>query len=213
MRSSSNEGDRDEGDGWLECPGCEAPCRDHELKPGMSIRCVRCGTRVRIRHRIEPLQPSLAVATAGLILILLANATPLMVFDVAGNSQENHIFTGVLGLDQQGYAPIGWLVFFCAILSPALYFGALWYVLTACLFRLRWPGLQRALHFAEHIGPWCLAPVFAIACFIAAVKLDTLGEVYWKQGTLWTIGLGVCTLLLGYLVDPHAVKKRLEEIA
>jgi len=207
MSSSSDEASQD---GWLTCPGCEAPCRDRDLEPGTSIRCVRCGTRVRIHHRIDAIQHGLAIATAGLLLIVLANTEPLLIFDVYGNKQENLIITGVIGLDRQGYAPIGWLVFFCAILAPALYFASIWYALAGCIFRRRWPGLLKALHFAKHVEPWCLTPIFAIACFVAVVKLETLGDVYWKQGTLWVVALGVCTLLLGYLVDPHAVRERLE---
>lgn len=163
-----------------------------------------------MRHRFNPIQPGLAVASTGLVLLVLANTTPLLVFDVLGNRQENLIITGVTGLFAQGYGPIGALVFFCAIAAPAGYFVALWISLLGCARGRRSPGLLRAVGLAERLQPWCLAPIFAIACFVAAVKLETLGEVSWKQGTLWTVALGACSMFLGFLIHPHDLRRRVE---
>ena len=40
---------------------------------------------------------------------------PVLIFDVAGNTQSNLIITGVYGLISQGYSPVAALVFFGAI--------------------------------------------------------------------------------------------------
>lgn len=129
----------------------------------------------------------------------MANALPILTFDVAGARQSNHIFTGVSGLLEQNYAPLALLVFFCAILAPALSLLLGAYVMTArCLNRV-WPGDFRIWRLVEQLSPWNLVPVFLVACMVAVVRLDLLGTVTWNQGVLFVVLLSLCFLLLEQL--------------
>jgi paraquat-inducible protein A len=144
-----------------------------------------------------------------LILCLLANLYPILTFDVAGNSQSNHILTGVLALIWMGYWPVALLVFFCAVAAPVLYFAAVWYVAGACCLNVRWPMAGHVARWAEWIEPWSLVPVFAIACVVSVVKLDMLGSVAWDKGIFWIALLAVCSFGLSQVFDREYVAKRL----
>jgi paraquat-inducible protein A len=176
------------------------------------LRCGRCGVTVRKQTGSRSLQPAWALATAGLLLVALANVNAILTFDVAGNTQSNLIVTGVYGLFDQGYWPVAALVFFAGIAGPGLHLAAVWYVATACCLGLRWPGLLRMAKFAEVMESWNLVPVYAVATVVAVVKLDMLGTVAWQQGALWVLALSLCSLLAVQFFDRNLVEERLEEL-
>ena len=184
---------------WDQCHICEASYRHRVLAKGEKLYCSRCGELLDVA-RVETLrQDGLALALTGLVLLVLANAFPVMTFDVAGAEQSNHIITGVQGLIEQNYAPLAALVFFSAILAPALYLLLGSYVLTArCLGRV-WPFDFKIYRVVEWLAPWNLVPVFAVACLVAVVRLDLLGTVTWKTGAVFVVLLSLCCLLLEQL--------------
>jgi len=182
------------------------------MPKGAELRCRRCGMRVKLQRGSRSLQPAWAFATAGLFLAVLANVEPILVFDVAGNTQSNLIVTGVRGLIDQGYQPVAALVFFGAIAGPALHLLTSWYVLSGCCLGLRWPGLKRVSTWVELLEPWNLVPVYAIATVVSVVKLRMLGTVEWQQGALWVVLLSLCSLLTVQFFDRFLVEERLEEI-
>jgi len=197
---------------FLSCPLCAASIRDREIGPGEELKCGRCGTTVKQLHRGDPSHHLCALASTGLILCVLANVYPIMTFDVAGNTQSNLIITGVIGLVNQGFWPVALLVFFCAILAPALHLASVWYVSASCCAGRRWPGVRWAAQLGEAIAPWSLVPVFGIACGVAVVKLDMLGKVYWDAGIVWIALLGLCSLVMAQLMDREWLERRLSEL-
>lgn len=198
---------------WISCPECEAACRDRELPPRAALCCGRCGAVLRKQTWSRSLQPAWALATAGLIFVILANVNPILTFDVAGNTQSNLIVTGVFGLFHQGYWPVALLVFFSGIAGPALHLAAVWYVAAACCLSRRWPALPRVVKLAEALEQWNLVPVYAVATVVAVVKLDMLGTVAWQQGAFWVLALSLCSLFAVQLFDRGLVEERLEELA
>ena len=184
---------------WDTCHACEASYRHRELEKGEKLYCSRCGELLDVARVANLRQNGLALALTGLVLLVLANVFPVMTFNVAGAEQSNHIITGVQGLIAQNYAPLAALVFFSAILAPALYLLLGSYVLTArCLGRV-WPFDFKLYRVIEWLAPWNLVPVFAVACLVAVVRLDLLGTVTWKTGAVFVILLSLCCLLLEQL--------------
>ena len=184
---------------WDNCHACEAPYRHRQLSHGEKLCCSRCGELLAAPRADSARQRGLALALTGLVLLVLANAFPIMTFDVAGARQSNHVFTGVQGLVAQNYAPLAALVFFCAILAPALYLLLATYVLTArCLGQI-WPGDFLVWRIVERLAPWNLVPVFLVACLVAVVRLDLLGNVTWQRGAVFVVLLSVCCLVLEQL--------------
>jgi len=196
----------------LTCRTCRAGIVERALKPGDELRCRRCGAMVKRGHRVTSLHAAWALSTTGLILLILANVYPVMVFDVAGYTQSNLIITGVIGLAGQGFKAVAVLVFFCAIAAPALYLASVWYVSAACSFGKRWFLVERVAHFAERILPWSLVPVFAIACFVAVVKLDMLGTVTWQVGIVWILLLSICCIFVTRAFDKNFVNDQLRKL-
>jgi paraquat-inducible protein A len=184
---------------WDECHACEAPYRHRLLARGEKLCCSRCGELLAASRVASARQRGLAVALTGIVLLVLANAFPVMTFDVAGASQSNHMFTGVQGLLAQDYAPLAALVFFCAIMAPALYLVLACYVLTARCLGQSWPGDVKIWRLVGQLAPWNLVPVFLVACMVAVVRLELLGTVTWQKGTVFVVLLSLCCLILEQL--------------
>lgn len=195
-----------------QCPLCAARVKIPQLGPAEELRCRRCGETIVRRHRADPSHQAWALATTGLILCVLANVRPILTFDVAGNTQSNLIVTGVLGLVRQGFWPVAALIFFCAIAAPFLHFAAVWYVSGSCAVGRVWPGVTHVARVGEKLAPWSLVPVFMIACFVAVVKLDMLGTVYWDAGIVWISLLAICSLALAQVIDMEWLERRLKEL-
>lgn len=194
---------------WIPCPHCEASCRERALTEGQELKCTRCGVTVQEFVGKRTLQPAMALSMTGLFVLLLANVSPILTFEVVGRMQSGFMITGVLELSQQGYLPIAILVFFCGILAPALYLGAVCYVSTACALGLRLPMLRFVFEATHLLEPWNLIPVFAIAALVASVKLKMLGTVEWQAGARWVLGVSVMTLFCQQAFDRRLVKERL----
>lgn len=181
---------------WDSCHTCEAPYLHRRLARGEKLCCSRCGELLAAPRVQSARQHGLAVALTGLVLLVLANALPVMTFDVSGATQSNHIYTGVQGLISQDYVPLAALVFFCAILAPALYLLLGSYVMAArCLGKV-WPGDFKIYRLVGALAPWNLVPVFLVACLVAVVRLDLLGTVTWERGVVFVVLLSVCCLIL-----------------
>ena len=151
-----------------------------------------------------------AFAMAALITLIPANMNPILIFSVAGNYQENLIVTGVEGLWNQGFQPLGALVFFSAILAPAFYLLSVSYVCACWTLQQRPPFLGAAFRLAEALEPWNLLPVFAIACMVSVVKLRTLGTVNWEPGSLWVLATAVLTMIAVQCFDSKCAELYVE---
>lgn len=179
---------------WIQCPRCHADIRDRELGWHEFLRCGRCGEQVKSSRPGRTLPAAWAFATAGLIAMVPANMTPILIFSIAGNSQQNLIMTGVRGLWDQGYGPLAALVFFSAIAAPFLYLLGVWYISACCTAGWRGPFMRPVLRLTEALESWNLIPVFSIACIVSVVKLRTLGTVSWEIGAAWVIASGLMAL-------------------
>lgn len=145
-----------------------------------------------------------------MFFLILANIYPIMNFSVAGNTQANEIITGVGVLTAQGFGMIAVLVFFCAMLAPAIYFSGVTYVSLGCMAPTRMALTLPVLRLVQRVQPWSLVPVFAAACMVSAVKLNMIGVVDWQPGIGWVALLALCTLALGSLFDPAAAERVLK---
>lgn len=184
---------------WDTCHACEAAYRHRALARGEKLFCARCGEKLASPRPDRAIQTGLALSITALVLLVMANVLPVMTFDVAGAEQSNRIITGVQGLIAQNYAPLAALVFFSAILAPALYLVLGIYVLSARGSGRHWPFDFQAWRIVERLAPWNLIPVFAVACLVAVVRLELLGTVNWQRGALFVVLVSLLFLVLEQL--------------
>lgn len=197
---------------WVICPFCEASCLHRELLPNQELICERCDTTVLVHIPEKSLQPPFALSLTGLLLLLLANTTPILTFEVVGRSQSDYMITGIIELFRQGYWLIGLLVSFCGIIAPAVFFLCAFYLGFALVLNLRPPGLKWAVLALRSVRPWNLIPVYSIATLVAVVKLKMLGEVNWQVGARFILGVAVMSILCEQFSVRQIANEQLREM-
>ena len=81
----------------IACEFCDLLHRPRPLRPGEKAKCSRCGG-VLARQSRDPIDGTLALAIAALVLLVMANIFPFLEISLEGQVSENRIGTGVIGL-------------------------------------------------------------------------------------------------------------------
>ena len=176
---------------------------------GSSGRCVRCGG-VLFDAKPNSVERSLALVIAGTVLFLVANAFPLLSFDMQGRVTHTTLAGGVTELWAEGMGSLAALVLLTAIAAPAIQLGLLLYVLVP-LHRGVVPWLlPLALRLLRRIEGWSMTEVFMIGILVALVKLGRLAEII-PGLALYSLALLIAILAaLSVTLDRRSLWQRVE---
>ena len=105
----------------LVCHECDLVQRQAPSSPGATIRCRRCNSLLH-RHPDRPLDNAVAWSLTGLILLVLANAFPVLNLSVGGQQTQSTLFSGAMALYRADQSGVAALVIGILILVPALLF-------------------------------------------------------------------------------------------
>jgi paraquat-inducible protein A len=194
----------DAGHELVACHDCDLLHEVKSLAPGMSARCTRCGSLIA-HHRRNSLDRTLAWTLASLLLFILANAFPILVFKMGGRVQENELVSGCVELVRQGYAPLGAVVFLSSVLAPALRIAGLLYVLVP--LKLGWPPFRciPVFRLVALLEPWSMLEVFMLGVIVAVIKLSDMADVVLGTGLYAFMGLIVASTTAVVVLDPELV--------
>ncbi len=192
----------------IGCHDCDGVVEEPYVPDGGSAICPRCGSTLFRRQR-ETVEITLALAVAGAILLVVANAYPFLAFEIQGQTSEITIGSGVSSLWAQDRYAVAVLVFLTTILAPAIQIVLLLYVLAPIQFDWQTRGAITAFRWVERIRPWSMMEVFLIGILVALVKLSDMAEVI-PGLALWAFAL-LIPILAGALafLDPEIVWRRI----
>jgi paraquat-inducible protein A len=175
-----------------------------------SARCYRCGATL-LSISANSLERSLALATAGIVLALLANTMPFMSIVIKGRFQQANLITGDVALFEQGLWPLAALVLFTTVVAPALKLGALAYVLLGVRLPHPPPGLPLVFARFERLRQWSMIEVYLLGVFVAYVKLLDFATI---QVGIACYALGLLMLLMvliDWSLSPELVWRSIED--
>lgn len=200
----------------IACRGCDLLQRLPPLAPGESARCARCG-HVLSKQAVNSLDRSLALAVAAAVLVLVANATPLMQLSAAGRTSSTTIIGGAVQLWHHGERITSAIVAFCAVVAPAAFLACLLTVLLAARRAdassapaPRWIG--EILRWTRYMHAWSLLEVMLLGLLVALVKIAELARVSADAGIF---SLGALTFLFPAIMahfDAREIWERIEWI-
>jgi len=105
---------------------------------------------------------------------------------------EYSVFTGVVGLVQQGEYVLAAILFFFSMVFPITKLVALWLIWAV---KLSDPRRSKVLTWLGALGKWSMLDVFIVAILIVAVKLKPLATVEPKIG-VYLFGLAIlCSMI------------------
>jgi paraquat-inducible protein A len=179
----------------VACHDCGQVQALPELGPRSLARCWRCEAVLDVREPAD--STPLALALAGFVSGLVANAFPILEVHLAGRERSNLLVTGPRALISERFPELGLLVATFSILIPLLWLAAVAYVLFHVRAGVRARELGPLFRLAERLRPWAMLEVYVMGGYVAFTRLEELGRV--------TIGIGgwavAATALLTFLVD------------
>jgi paraquat-inducible protein A len=193
----------------VACPSCDLVQRLPELAAGQSALCPRCATELW-RRRKDSLDRTLALALAAAVLWIIANTMPMLGLTVMGKECFTTVFGGSELLWEHGQQLVAILIFFAAVLAPAIQISLLLLVLLGarCAVPPFWVGpLLRHIPFTRL---WSMIEVMLLGVFVALTKIaeyatPVLGHALFALG-----GLVVLFAAMQSIFDPHEIWERVQ---
>jgi paraquat-inducible protein A len=184
------------------CPQCDLLLREVRADAGCTYVCPRCGAPLYRSDRGN-LEKTLALASAALVLLVVANTTAVLGLEINGQRIDTTVFGAVGKLWQEGMQPVAVLVLATTVVAPLLELaGVVWLALPLRLGRRprAFVRVFRALQFAR---PWAMPEVLILGMLVAMVKLAHLADLLPGPG-IWSFG-GLMLLLaaLASVVEPR----------
>jgi paraquat-inducible protein A len=191
----------------ISCRSCDLLHQAVPPPPGGALACTRCGD-VLYRKPRGDFQVTLALTLTAFLLFLVANAFPLVTFELAGRSQSGELISGVLGLYAEGYWELAGLVLFTSILAPLLYLlGLLYVLLPLSLGRRPW-GLAPLFRVIQAVTSWAMLEVYMFGILVALIKLGDFGGVVPGIALFAFFGLTFAILAINRNLDRRAIWDR-----
>jgi paraquat-inducible protein A len=170
------------------CPACDLAHRRSASLAREPMQCARCRALLQ-RPENAAIDTAIALALSATVLLVLANAYPLVIMHVNGSSRETTLIGAAAGLYAQGFGSLALLVGTTIIAIPLLEISALLYVLIPLRLGRRAFAQRTFLRVLARVRPWSFMEVFMLGALVASVRLSNFAEV--------TTGISLwCCLLL-----------------
>jgi paraquat-inducible protein A len=167
---------------------------------------------VLARESRNPIQGTLALTFAALVLLVLANVFPFLEINLEGQVRENTIATGVVGLWNGGARALATLILFTTILAPLLRILGLLYVLFPLSLGRVPPGVASTLRFQGSLVTWAMLDVYMLALLVMLVKMAGMATIQLETGA-WCFGaLFIVLTLVSAFYDREALWDRVEAL-
>jgi paraquat-inducible protein A len=197
------------GEELVACHDCDLVHRIPVEAEGRSGRCIRCGG-VLFDHKPRSIERTLALAIAGVVLFLVANAFPFLSFDMQGRETQTTLLNGIHELWSQGMGSLAGLVLVTAVIAPGIQLVLLLYVLVPLHGgRVPWQ-LALALRALRRVESWSMMEVFLIGILVALVKLGRISDIV-PGLAIYSFGVLIAVLAgAAVTLDRRALWRRVE---
>ena len=194
--------------GPVACHGCDLLQRLPVLAPGGKARCGRCGEVLAVRPA-HPLDTPLALTMAAAVLVLIANAFPLMSLSAAGRTASTTLAGGAYEMWMRGSEVTAVVVAFCAVIAPVAYVGALLGVMIAVQRAPAPAWTGDLMRLADRLRPWSMNEVLLLGILVALTKIAELAEVIPGPALFAVAALVIVLPWIASTFDPAAVWARI----
>lgn len=176
----------------IACHECDLLQREIALPPGRVARCGRCGGEL-YRSAHKSVDHTLAFFLAAAVLLIVANAYPIVGLSIQGKQNATSLFSAVRDLWSQDMQPIAVLVFLTTFLVPSVEIAVMIYLLLSLKLGRVPDGFTVIMRILQSVNPWGMVEVFILGVLVALVKLMHYGSVV-PGLALWSFGVLTLTL-------------------
>ncbi|MNG71651.1 Inner membrane protein YebS [compost metagenome] len=177
------------------CEYCDGVYHRAPLGEHQRALCPCCGG-VLYRSSSLTIQQRLALSITGGILLIFANAYPVMTIGMQGLSNSATLWDSVLILSHGSITFIALVMALAIIFAPVLQIGLLCWLLSFALAGQRAPGFAQCMRCLESVRPWSMLEVCLLGAMVAVIKLAGLLDVIPGIGLL---ALAALSMLIIYI--------------
>lgn len=177
----------------VACPDCGLVQRLPALRRRQIAECRRCA-RLLALPAAGRIEATLALALAALLLLIPATAAPLLLVASHGAARACWLWSGILGLWREGFAPLAVVVAAFSLALPYAWLTALIGVLGSLRLGMHAPAGQ-AFRWVLRLRPWMMLEIFLVGCFVAYSRLHLVVGVHVLAGG-WCLLAATSALLL-----------------
>jgi paraquat-inducible protein A len=191
-------------DELVACHECDLLMRKPVLQHDEKAQCPRCGYEL-YAHRHNVVSRSLALVLAALLLFVPANFLPIMQLHLLGQTSDDTVWSGVLGLYNSEMRGVAVVVFLCSMAIPLLKLLCQLAVLLSIRLNV---GRSYGLLFYRiyhHLRDWGMLEVYFMGVLVAIVKLVDLAELTIGLGLFCFISLLLIQVWLEVVMSPHQI--------
>ncbi|HGM5583555.1 TPA: paraquat-inducible protein A [Pseudomonas putida] len=188
----------------VACHECDLLVRKTVLQHDEKAQCPRCGYEL-YAHRHNVVNRSLALVLTALFLYIPANFLPIMQLHLLGQTSDDTVWSGVLGLYNSEMRGVAVVVFLCSMAIPLLKLLCQLLVLLSIRLNIgRGHGLlfYRLYH---HLREWGMLEVYFMGVLVAIVKLVDLAQLTLGLGLFCFITLLLVQVWLEVVMSPHQI--------
>ena len=188
----------------VACHECDLLMRKPVLQDGESAECPRCGYEL-FSHRHRVVRRSLALVLTALLLYVPANFLPIMQLNLLGQTSQDTVWSGVIGLYESGMQGIAVVVFLCSMAVPLL--KLLFQLLVLLSIRMDFGRSYGLLLYRiyHHMREWGMLEVYLMGILVAMVKLMDLADLSLGLGLFCFIALLLVQVWLEVTMSPHQI--------
>jgi len=148
-----------------------------------------------------------AFVLAAAVMLVPANMLPILSTELPGQSRTDTIFSGIVGLCDDGSWGVAGIVFTASFLVPLLKICGLIVLLLSVRHRpvRHRRSLTRLYTVLDFIGRWSMLDVFLVGFLTGAVQFGSLAKVLPQPGAIAFAAAVVLTMLATDAFDPHAL--------
>jgi paraquat-inducible protein A len=185
----------------IACHECDLLQRETPLPPSGVARCGRCGATLYRSHP-ESLERTLALTVGALLLLVIANAFPILGLKLQGQLIQTSLIHTVQTLYAEDTRSVAVLVFVTTIAVPSIELGALLYLLLPLRLGHLPPHFALVYRVMHAVRPWGMVEVFMLGVLVSMVKLANLatavpGIALWSLAALMILMAAISATLDG----------------
>ncbi|MEI8595660.1 paraquat-inducible protein A [Photobacterium sp. Hal280] len=175
------------------CPSCDLLLTPKVTARGQSAFCPRCESRM-YRGGMPSIRGDLALAVAGLILIIPAHLYPLITIRLFGVMIPATIPSGALTLSAD-YPAVALLILFCSTVAPLLVFLS---VASAQLglAKRHLSLFKYSMWCIDHLKNWAMFDVFLVSLGIACFKVKDYADIYVGPGLFCLVMMEILMVIM-----------------
>lgn len=193
-------------DAAIACKTCGEVHAVVQLGPGEIATCVRCGATL-VKRTHSSLSRTAAFTVAAMLLYVPAYYFPILHLELYATDSDTTVMNGIRLFYRDREYVMAVVVLLASVVIPAMKLIILLFLVTTTA--LDWHGGRllrtRMFQFLELIGRWAMLDVFALAIWVATVKLQRLATITPGPGLLPFGSVVVLTLLATLSFDPQTL--------